>query len=194
MGLPFEEKLVWADETDLNRSPMGKVPYLDTPQGPLCESAVILEYLEQQPAKNLLLPSDAYQACKVREIATIIDIHVELVARNLYSEAFFGGKISQEVREKTATLLEKGTAALVKLSKFSPFVAGQMLTLADCSAVVHLPVISAASQIIYGKDFLGALPLDAYMQTMTKRPSLQKIHADRQANMELLVSRIKARS
>lgn len=192
-GLPFEEELAWAGETDLNRSPMGKVPYLDTPHGPLCESAVILEYLEQQSAQNPLLPSDAYQACKVREIAVLIDLHLELVARNLYPEAFFGGKVSDEIKEKTAIQLEKGVAALVQLTKFSPFVAGQTLTIADCSAVTHLPVVVAAGKLIYGKDFLAPLPFEAYMQAMAQRPSLQKIHADRQANMALLAARIKAR-
>ena len=68
-GLPFREQLVWTGEADLARSPLGKVPYLDTPHGPLCESAVILDYLEQEYPKTPLLPSDAYQAAKVRELA-----------------------------------------------------------------------------------------------------------------------------
>jgi glutathione S-transferase len=192
-GLPFEEQLAWAGEADLSRSPMGKVPYLDTPHGPLCESAVILEYLEQQSTQNPLLPSDAYQACKVREIAVFIDLHLELVARNLYSEAFFGGKVSDELKEKTAAQLEKGVAAFARLASFSPFVAGQTLTIADCSAVTHLPVIAAAGKLIYGKDFLAPLPFEGYMQVMAQRPSLQKINADRQANLALLTARIKAR-
>ena len=192
-GLPFDEELVWAGETDRSRSPMVKIPYLDTPHGPLCESAVILEYLEQHSGQNPLLPRDAYQACKVREIAVVIDLHLEQVARNLYPEAFFGGKVSDEVKERTAAQLEKGVAALAQLAKFSPFVAGEALTLADCSAATHLPVVAAASKIIYGNDVLAPLPIEAYLQTMGARPSFQKIHADRQANMQLLAARIKAR-
>ena len=40
-GVPFEEELVWAGNSHpklIGRSPMGKVPFLDTEQGPLSES------------------------------------------------------------------------------------------------------------------------------------------------------------
>ncbi len=192
-AVAFQEQLVWAGETDLDRSPMGKVPYLDTPHGPLCESAVILEYLEQAYPQTPLLPPDAYQAAKVRELAVFIDLHLELVARNLYPEAFFGGTVDDAVKEKTAILLDRGAAALARMASFSPFVAGDAVTLADCSAVAHLPVVAAASKAIYGRDCLAALPLEAYLNRMGQRPSLQKIHADRQANIAMLVARLKAR-
>lgn len=191
--LPFEEVLVWAGEAQLENSPMGKIPYIDTPHGPLCESSAILEYIEQHYPQSSLLPSDAYQAAKVRELALIIDLHLEWVARNLYPEAFFGGKVSDEIKEKTALLLEKGASAFSRLAKFAPFVAGDSLTLADCSAAVHLPVVRAASQAIYGKDILSGLPMDDYMKHMAARPTLQKIHADLQSNRAMLVARIQAR-
>ena len=57
----------------------------------------------------------------------------------------------------------------------------------------NLPVVAAASKLIYGNDVLASLPIQAYLQTMGARPSFQKIHADRQANMQLLAARIKAR-
>ena len=45
-GVPFQEQLAWVGQTDLAASPLGKVPYLLTPEGPLCESAVIADYIE----------------------------------------------------------------------------------------------------------------------------------------------------
>jgi glutathione S-transferase len=188
-GLPFEEVLVWAGEADLCSSPMGKVPYLVAPHGPLCESGVILDYLEQQYPQIPLVPVDAYQAAKIRELAVIIDLHIELVARSLYPEAFFGGTIADSTKEATAALLQKGIAAFKQLAQFGPFVAGDMLSLADCSAVMHLPVVAAACKAIYGTDFLADLPIDDYLRHMAERPSLQKIHADRLANMAMLYAR-----
>ncbi len=193
-GLPFREQLVWTGEADLARSPLGKVPYLDTPHGPLCESAVILDYLEQEYPKTPLLPSDAYQAAKVRELAVFLDLHLELVARHLYPAAFFGGTVNDDVKEKTALQLEKSVAAFAHLASFSPFAAGHALTLADCSAVAHLPVIIAASTAVYGRNLLAPLPVEDYLNRMSQRPSLKKIHADRQANMAMLMTRIKARN
>jgi glutathione S-transferase len=42
------------------------------------------------------VPADPWQAAKVRELTIFIDLHLELVARELYGKAFFGGDISDE--------------------------------------------------------------------------------------------------
>lgn len=192
--IPFEEHLVWAGEAEIASSPMGKLPYLETPQGPLCESDVILDYLEQQYPQNPLLPPDAFQAAKVREIAKFIDLYLEWVARTLYPEAFWGGKVSDETKDKALLQLEKAAAGLGRLAKFSPFVGGDTLTLADCSAVVHLPVVTSASEAIYGRNILSGLPISDYLMVMGQRPSVQRLMRDRQQNMGMLVARVKAAS
>jgi len=193
-GIPFQEELVWVGETDPVASPLGKVPYFKSEDGVLCESAVMLEYIEQKYPQNPLLPADALAAAKVRELALFLDLHLELVARNLYPEAFFGGKVSDSVKEKVGAQLEKNVAAFAKLAKFSPFVAGDSLTLADCAAVTHLPLISGVTKVIYGKDFLADLPARDYIKMMGERPHMQKVNADRKANMELMMARMKAKS
>jgi glutathione S-transferase len=192
-GVPFEEELAWVGKTDPGASPIGKVPYIKTAQGPLCESAVIMEYIEQQYPQNPLLPADPFAAAKVRELVTFLELHLELVARNLYPEAFFGGKVSDGAKEKTGAQLEKNIAAFAALAKFAPYVAGDTLTLADCAAVVHLPLVSGATKLIYGRDFLADLPVRDYMKFMGERASLQQVNADRKANMELMLSRMKAK-
>ena len=192
-GVPFNEELAWVGQTDADCSPLGKVPYIKTAQGSLCESAVIMEYIEDTYPQNPLRPADPFAAAKVRELVTFLELHLELVARNLYPEAFFGGKISDSAKEKTAAQLEKNVAAFAKLAKFGPFVAGDALTLADCAAVVHLPLISGATKIVYGRDFLADLPVRDYLKRMGERPTLAQVNADRKANTELMLSRLKAK-
>jgi glutathione S-transferase len=192
-GVPFEEELAWVGKTDPASSPIGKVPYIKTANGPVCESAVIMEYIEQQYPQNPLMPTDAFAAAKVRELVTFLELHLELVARNLYPEAFFGGKVSDSAKEKTGAQLEKNIAAFAGLAKFSPYVAGETLTLADCAAVVHLPLVSGATKLIYGRDFLADLPVRDYMKFMGERATLQQVNADRKANMDLMMSRMKAK-
>ena len=193
-GVPFEEEIAWVGETDPVASPLGKVPYLKTENGVMCESAVMLEYIEQRYPQNPLLPSDPFAASKVRELALFLDLHLELVARNLYPEAFFGGKVSDSVKEKVGAQLEKNVAAFAKLVKFAPFVAGDTLSLADCAAVTHLPLVSSATKIIYGKDVLADLPARDYLKMMGERPHMQTINADRKANLALMTARSKAKS
>ena len=193
-GLAFEEELVWVGETDADASPLGKVPSLKTAQGSVCESAVMVEYIEQQYPEHPLVPKDAFQAAKVRELVTFLDLHLELVARNLYPEAFFGGKVSDSVKEKIGAQLEKNVAAFAKLVQFKPFIGGTEISIADCTAAVHLPVISAASKTIYGRDFLANLPVKDYMKMWSERPSMQRVQADRKANNELFMSRMKSKA
>ncbi len=192
-GVPFEEELAWVGQTDPACSPLGKVPYIKTAQGALCESAVIMEYIEQAYPQNPLLPADPFAAAKVRELVTFLELHLELVARNLYPEAFFGGKISDSAKEKTGAQLEKNVAAFAQLARFAPFVAGDTLSLADCAAVVHLPLVSGATQLVYGRDFLADLPVRDYLKRMGERPTLAQVNADRKANTELMLSRMKAK-
>ena len=193
-NVPFEEELAWVGQTDPACSPLGKVPYLRTEEGPLCESAVMMEYIEDRYPDHPLRPADPYAAAKVRELVTFLELHLELVARNLYPEAFFGGKISDSAKEKTLAQLEKNVAAFGQLARFAPFVAGPTLTMADCAAVVHLPLVSGASKIIYGRDVLADLPVRDYLKRMGERPTLQKVNADRKTNTELMLSRIKPRT
>jgi glutathione S-transferase len=187
-GVPFEEVLVWAsqDEGHLARSPRGKLPYIEVDGRTLAESGVICEYVEDAYPQNPLLPKDPFERAKVRELIVFLDLHVELVARRLYREAFFGGKISDETKEQVEKDLSRGLKATIQLAKFAPYVAGPALTLADCSAVQHLPLVTLATKKIYGRDFLEPYPqLAAYLKEMNQRPTVQKVAADRKENARL---------
>ncbi|MGC4395312.1 glutathione S-transferase [Hydrogenophaga sp. T2] len=190
-GVSFTEELAWVGETDKTCSPLGKVPYLKTEQGALSESTVILEYLEDAYPHPPLMPAEPFAAAKVRELVRYMELHLELVARNLYPEAFFGGKVSDSAKEKIGPQLEKNIAAFAQLTTFSPFIAGEAFTIADCAAVVHLPLVSSATKIVYGRDFLADLPVRDYLKRMGERPTVQKINADRKTNTELMLSRAK---
>jgi glutathione S-transferase len=190
-GVPFDEELAWVGQTDQAASPLGKVPYLKTDEGTLCESTVMLEYIEAKYPQQPLLPADPFGAAKVRELLRYLELHLELVARNLYPEAFFGGKISDAAKEKTGQQLEKNIAAFAKLAKFSPFIAGDSFTLADVAAAVHLPLVSGATRIIYGRDYLADLPVRDYLKRLGERPAVHKVNADRKTNTELMMQRVK---
>jgi glutathione S-transferase len=191
-GVAFEEELVWVNPVDpvtLLRSPMGKVPFLDTPHGCITESAVCAEYIEQAYPQHPLLPTDPMAVAKVRELITYLELHIELVARDLYPQAFFGGKVSESTQERVRKQLAKGVEGFTKLAKFSPFVAGDTFTLADCSAIVNLPLASLASKLVLGEDLLAGLPVKEYGKQMAERASVQKVNADRKEGTVLMAAR-----
>ena len=184
-GVPFNERLVWTDRSAalMEQSPLGKIPYFEIDDAVLCESQVMLDYVEAAYPAHPLLPSDPLAAAKIRELIQFIELHLELVARELYKEAFFGGKVSDDVKNNVRKLLTRNAAALGKLVKFSPYLAGTTFTMADCAGAVHLPIVSMASKAIYGEDVLAAYPVRDYLKLLGERVTVQKINEDRKANM-----------
>ncbi|HNI84867.1 MAG TPA: glutathione S-transferase C-terminal domain-containing protein, partial [Ottowia sp.] len=123
-----------------------------------------------------------------------IELHLELVARNLYPQAFFGGQVSDGLKQRIRPQLERHVAAFARLAKFGPYIAGEQFTLADCAAAVHLPLVSGASKIIYGQDLLAALPVKDYLQRLNQRPAVQRVEAERRANIALMMARMQPKT
>ena len=183
--IPFQEEFVWMGHAAIMAgSPLGKVPFLKTPQGILCESSVILEYLEAAYPEKPLLPSDCYAQAKVRELAQFLELYLELPARELYLEAFFDGNVSEVVKEVCATRLHRAIPVFLQLARFSPYIAGDHFTLADCAAAFHLRLIGMATHKIYGENFLNNPKIEHYLEIVNQRATMIKIQADYQVARE----------
>jgi glutathione S-transferase len=186
-GLPFEEVRVGTGSQDpavLAASPLGKIPFITTEQGGLCESQAILEYLEAAYPNPPLLPAEPFAAAKVRELVTFLDWHLEMAARQLYGAAFFGAApLSESNAARIRRELEQKVAGFRQLAKFAPYVAGDRFTMADCCAFANLPLVAMASKAIYGEDLLAAGGVDykPYLKFIGERPAAQQVVADRKA-------------
>jgi glutathione S-transferase len=93
-GIPFEESLVMTsqDESLLAHSPLGKVPFIQTEARAICASRRrSSSTCTRAFRRKAIFSADPWEAAKERELITFIDLHLELVARDLYKEAFFGG-------------------------------------------------------------------------------------------------------
>ena len=194
-GIAFSEALVFPSQSEelLSESPMGKVPFLRTPKGVLSESQVLTEFIEDSWPEPPLYPRDLYARARCRELIEHVELHLELPARRLYKEAFFGGTVSDETKAEIAPLLEKGLRSFSRLARFSPFIGGDSFTHADCAAWVHLPLVSQCTRKIYGRDFLDELLPQAkdYLKLIGERPHAQKVNDDRKAAMDAYMSRTK---
>ena len=184
-GVPFAEDAgVKPSQKDdyLAKSPMGKVPYLEVDGTRLCESGVILEYLEDAYPEKPLLPKEPLERARVREIVIFLELHMELVVRRLYGGLFFGGSFSDETKAQVEKDVAKGVRALKAVAKFDPYIAGQALSIADCAAFVHLPLVSLVTKTAFGRDFLEDLPqVKPYLKMLGERPAFAKVNEDRKA-------------
>lgn len=194
-GVPFEEKQVWTDRSPelLAKSPLGKVPFFEIDGKALFESQVMLDYVESAYPQKPLLPSDPYEAARIRQLIQFIELHLELVVREVYLEAFFGGKVADDVKTRVQKQLKRNITAFGQIANFAPYIAGSEFTMADCAAAVHLPLISMATKAMYGEDMLAAFPVRDYMKLIGERPTLKKVTDDRKANAAELAERIKSK-
>ncbi len=185
-GIAFEEVTVFPSMSAkmLLVSPMGKAPFIEDGDFTLSESQAIIEYVEATHPQPPLYPHDAKEAAKVRELIQVIELYLELPARRLFSEAFFGGRVARNAKREVSALLARGVQALAKLARFEPFIAGTRFGPADCAAFAHLPLVSAATRAALGYDPLIAVAgLPNYLTLITSRPHAQRVEADRSAGI-----------
>ena len=184
-GIAFEEDdnvKPSRNEEYLAKSPMGKVPYLEVNGTLLRESEVILEYLEDAFPQKPLLPKDPLERARVRELVTFIELHMELVVRPMYGSLGGGKPVSDERRQRVEKDIAKGVRALKAVAKFDPYIAGKELTLADCAAFVHLPLVSLVTRNAFGRDILEDIPqVKPYLKMLGERPAFAKVNEERRA-------------
>ena len=170
-------------EEHLARSAMGKVPFLELEGGRrLTESQAICEYLEEAYPQNPLLPTDPWERAKVRELILHMELYLELPARRTYGFVFFGRPVDEPVKQAVEKELARGVRAFKALARFAPFIAGVQLTLADCAAFAHLPLVSLATKIGYGRDVLADIgELKAYLARLGERPGFRQVNEERKA-------------
>ena len=198
-GIEFEEVVSYTGVGPtykpeyLDKSPLGKVPALETSEGFISESRAILEYIEHAFPEPSLLPASPFGVGKVQELSQFIELYFELVARRLIPNLLGGTEPDPTVLSEVETSINKAVAALPKLSNFEQFAYGDQFTLADIAVILNLPIVRGVGVKFFGGDPLAAVPgLDAYCQRMEKRPHVIKIRADAAADRPDFMAHLKA--
>jgi glutathione S-transferase len=182
------------DTAFLAASPRGKVPFIRVGAETLCESQVIVEYLEDAYPARPLYPADPLRRAQCREVIQIMEIHVELVARRLYPSVLFGLPMPDQLKDQVAPELKLGIAALQRRLRFTPFIAADRLTYADAAAVFHLPLVSLAVRKAYGEDWLADVPgLKDYLAMMYARPHVAAVEAKRREGTPGFIAAVRKR-
>lgn len=180
-GMEFEEVTVRPNQEAeyLARSPMGKVPCLQTEQGFLTETEVIIDYLDSLGLGPSFYPADAFEKAKVRELIRYLELYIELPARRLYGDVFFGRPASDTEKEAVRKELKKGFSALAKLAKFSPYLAGEEMTYADFYFLFSVGLVTRVTKKALDWDVYsteaGVKPL---LDLLEQRDSVKTIRED----------------
>ncbi len=182
-GIPFEAVDTRPSQTPeyLARSPMGKVPCLETPEGFLTETSVIMEYLEDLGQGPSLLPENPFARAQVRELIHYLELYIELSARRLYGDAFFGRPADEALKADVRTQLTKGLAAYARLDKGGQYTYGDSLTLADVFYYFTMTAMTRMAKLSLGWDAYKEVPgVRSRLEFLGSLPSIAQVNADRQ--------------
>jgi len=196
-GLPFEEALVYSGAGPdyrpefLEKSPLGKVPCLETAEGCISESRCILEYLERAHPAAPLYPQSPFEVAKLLELTQIIDLYLELATRRLLPNFFTRTPAPENIARDVRASLLKGAKAVARLASFEPFILGDRFSAADIAALLHIPVVRAIAKRVLELDpFEAIAPLPAYLERMEQRPGVQRVRRDQLADQPAFYAHI----
>lgn len=180
-GVDFEEVHVLPNQEPdfLLKSPMGKVPLLETEQGFLTETGVMIDYIDSLNIGASLYPTDPFERAKVQELIRHLELYIELPARKLYGDVFFGRPATDELKEQIKQQLEKGFASLQMLAKFDPYLAGKELSYADFYYRFSVGLATIVCKKALNWNALTELGnIKGLMDLMGERQSIKKVLAD----------------
>ena len=188
-GMEFEEVSAAPSQEDayLAKSPMGKIPCLETDSGFLAETTVILDYLEEIHPLPAMYPADPWARAKTREIMRIVEHYIEAPSHRLVGHVLFNAPLSQSARDEIRPAVEKGLAALGRVARFKPYIAGTQLTNADIFSYHSLGLARRMLQSVYQWEIASEVPgLSAWLKLISESPHARAILAAQQQAMAAL--------
>lgn len=181
-GVEYELVPTYPNQSErfLAISPMGKVPALETEQGVLVETNVILEYLDTLYPEPSLYPQDPFAKARVKELTKFVELYLELPARRCHSEVFFKMPVHEQTKKEVKRALLNGIQGLAREASFGPYLAGDALTAADIMFLFSADLAAAVAHKLFDIDLLEQAPgAKALLQKLNEMPEVQQIAADR---------------
>ena len=183
-GIDYEAVMTYPNQTPeyLAISPTGKVPALQTDQGVLVETNVILEYLDEISPQAPLYPTEPFAKAKVKELVKLIELYIELPARRCHTEAFWGVPVDEITKKEVKRALFNGAQALARAAEFSPYVAGDTLTAADIMLLYSMDLAAPVAKKLFDVDLYEHAPgSKELMSRLKEMPEVQQIEKDKRA-------------
>ncbi|KAL2894309.1 Elongation factor 1-gamma 2 [Bienertia sinuspersici] len=157
----------------LKMNPIGKVPVLETPDGPVFESNAIARYVTKLKADNPLFGSSLIEYAHVEQWIDFASLEIDAhIARWLYPR--LGYLVYLPPAEEAAiAALKRSLEALSTHLACNTYLVGDSVTLAD---------IIMACNLYYGfsrimtKSFTSEFPhVERYVWTMVNQPNFKKV-------------------
>lgn len=189
-GIAFEEVRASPsrEASYLTLNPLGVIPTLEIDGQFFAETHPTLEYLDETYRDGTpLMPTDAEGRHRVRRIVNYIDIHIDKPLRILRDFHNMKEGTSEAMKKLILEEVEQGVESLNRTAKFSPYIAGNEITLADCAAYCTIPWFAQLALRHLGVDPLLKLKGFAeYKAFLDQNPDFAEIHTSALKAMKLL--------
>ena len=171
----------------LARSPMGKVPFVETPEGFLTESTVIMEYLEDVHPEPALMPTNPYEKALVRRMMKTVELYIEAPIHPLVG-ALFGRDVPEYIKENSPFQAKRGLAAMARMTSCTPWLCGDRLTYADIVAYYSFTLARRLTKLHFDWDLLEDVPgLTEWYERFGEREVTRQVLEDMQASSEAIL-------
>ncbi|KEH32761.1 translation elongation factor EF1B, gamma chain [Medicago truncatula] len=157
----------------LDMNPLGKVPVLETPDGPVFESNAIARYVARQNNNNTLYGSSLIQYAQIEQWIDFSSLEVDSnINKWLYPRLGYGVYLPP-AEEIAITGLKRALNALNTHLASNTYLVGHSVTLADIITTCNLYV---GFTRLFVKSFSSEFPhVERYFWTLVNQPNFRKI-------------------
>ncbi len=183
-GFEFEEVLIGPtySEPFLELSPMGKIPCIEVDEGYLSETTAIMGFLESCIPELPMTDSDSFRRAQMAQLIKVVELYVAIESARLLGYVFFGRELNQAVADEVKPVMVKGLAAMQRLSKFSPYLLGEEITMADFFAYYVFKTAVPVARKVWGWNIVDEVDgLRDWLQLMSERPMIQQVDGEHNA-------------
>lgn len=160
----------------LKMNPIGKVPVLETPEGPVFESNAIARYVARVKADNPLYGSSLMEYAHIEQWIDFSGTEVDVnIGKWLYPRLGFYHYVAVS-EEASIAALKRALGALNTHLASSTYLVGHSVSLADIVMACNLYIGFAR---IMTKSFTAEFPhVERYFWTMVNQPNIRKVMGD----------------
>ncbi|GJP36240.1 hypothetical protein CLOM_g20773 [Closterium sp. NIES-68] len=169
---PFEFGKTNKSKEFLAWNPIGKVPVLQTPDGPIFESNAIAKYVAKSSDKGLVGTS-VYETALIDQWIDFTTNEIDAHLWRWFAPYYGYGNKVQEVEDKAKEACKRGLASLNSHLESNTFVVGNRVTLADIVAVSQL---WTGYITMFTPEFMKEFPhVDRFWNTLINQPKVKKV-------------------
>lgn len=154
-------------------NPIGKVPVLETPDGPLFESNAIARYVTRLKTDNPLYGSSLIEYGHIEQWIDFAALEIDANILNWYRPRLGRAPYLPPAEEAAVSALKRALGALNSHLALNTYLVGHSLTLADIVMTCNLYL--GFSQVLT-KSFTSEFPhVERYFWTMVNQPNFKKV-------------------